>query len=159
MQHQLGKHLPGYVAVCGNKLDDTLLDAFKVIKGLGYCDNQPVHSHRMDSHGRGIGNKGAFGRHRQRHADGVTSPQHQRDGGLFHRGDELGNGKPCLHVTAHGIEEKEQTAHEVILLRIDEKGRYDFSKKDAYPKESTVKPAVTVDEEKKYSRPLRKAED
>ena len=54
---------------------------------------------------------------------------------------------------------KEGDVIKVKFLRIDEKGRYDFSKKDAYPKESSVKPAVTVDEEKKYSRPLRKAED
>ena len=54
---------------------------------------------------------------------------------------------------------KEGDVIKVKFLRVDEKGRYDFSKKDAYPKESSVKPAVTVDEEKKYSRPLRKAED
>ena len=54
---------------------------------------------------------------------------------------------------------KEGDIIKVKFLRIDEKGRYDFSKKDAYPRESTVKPAVTVNEEKHYSRPLRKAED
>ncbi len=54
---------------------------------------------------------------------------------------------------------KEGDVIKVKFLRIDEKGRYDFSKKDAYPRESTVSPAATVNEEKRYSRPLRKAED
>ena len=54
---------------------------------------------------------------------------------------------------------KEGDIIKVKFLRVDEKGRYDFSKKDAYPKESMVKPATTVNEEKHYSRPLRKAED
>ncbi len=54
---------------------------------------------------------------------------------------------------------KEGDVIKVKFLRVDEKGRYDFSKKDAYPRESSVKPADTVNEEKRYSRPLRKAED
>jgi len=54
---------------------------------------------------------------------------------------------------------KEGDVIKVKFLRIDEKGRYDFSKKDAYPRESTVKPAETVNDEKRYSRPLRKIEE
>ena len=54
---------------------------------------------------------------------------------------------------------KEGDIIKVKFLRIDDKGRYDFSKKDAYPRESAVKPAPTVNEEKHYSRPLRKMED
>ena len=44
----------------------------------------------------------------------------------------------------------------VKFLRIDEKGRFDFSKKDAYPKESMIENAPVVE---RTSRPLRKAED
>ena len=42
----------------------------------------------------------------------------------------------------------------VKFLRIDDKGRYDFSKKDAYPKESMVENAPV----ERTSRPLRKPE-
>ena len=44
----------------------------------------------------------------------------------------------------------------VKFLGVDEKGRMNLSKKDAYPKESTVEGAPV--EEKHYSRPLRKPE-
>ena len=55
---------------------------------------------------------------------------------------------------------KEGDVIKVKFLGTDEKGRLNLSKKDAYPKESTVKPAeTTVNEEKHYSRPLRKFED
>ena len=49
---------------------------------------------------------------------------------------------------------KEGDVIKVKFLRIDEKGRYDFSKKDAYPKESTVESAPV----ERTSRPLRKPE-
>jgi len=49
---------------------------------------------------------------------------------------------------------KEGDVIKVKFLRVDEKGRYDFSKKDAYPKESTVESAPV----ERTSRPLRKPE-
>ncbi len=52
---------------------------------------------------------------------------------------------------------KEGDVIKVKFLRVDEKGRYDFSKKDAYPRESSVEQAEV--EEKHFSRPLRKKED
>lgn len=79
---------------------------------------------------------------------------------------EIAPGKEGLvHISKlehHRVEKVEDVVKEgdvikVKFLRVDEKGRYDFSKKDAYPQESTVRPAEV--EEKHFSRPLRKQED
>ena len=51
---------------------------------------------------------------------------------------------------------KEGDVIKVKYLGVDEKGRMNLSKKDAYPKESIVEEAPV--EEKHYSRPLRKPE-
>ena len=46
----------------------------------------------------------------------MSAAHDQRYGGSFHACDKLRNGKPCLHVTAYGVEDNEQSLNAPVLL-------------------------------------------
>ena len=62
----------------------------------------------MHRHGGSGRDKALLGRNGQGHPDGVTTSQHQGNGGLFHAGDQLGNGQPGLHIPSHCVEQDQQ---------------------------------------------------
>ena len=123
LEHQLCKGFPLYPAVGRNKLNNAILNALKIVKGLGHADHQPIQPHRMDGHGGGRRNKGALGRHGQRHPDGMAASQHQRDRRLGHRGNQLRDSQPRLHVAAAVIQQNQQAVHLVALLHHGQQGK------------------------------------
>ena len=96
------------------------------MKGLRDADDGAVQAHRVDGHGRRGRDEGLPGRHRQRHPDGVPAPQHQGDRGLFHAGDELGDGQPRLDVAPNRVEEHQEPVHVVALLHRRQQGEHMF---------------------------------
>ena len=99
-----------------NKAHDPILHFLKIRQGLGHAQYQSVHTHRVHRHGGAGHNKTAPTGHRQGHADGVAATQHQRGGGRSHGGQQLGNGQPCLHIAAHGVENNQQALYIVAFL-------------------------------------------
>ena len=57
-------------------------------------------------------------------ANGVPAPQHQRNGGLFHAGDELGDGQTGLHIAAGGVQKDEQAVDVVAFLDGGQHGQH-----------------------------------
>ncbi|CDB31257.1 unknown [Firmicutes bacterium CAG:137] len=115
------KILPGDFGVGGDKVHNLLLNPVEVPEGLRRAHHQPSHSHRVNGHAGRRRDEGPFGRHRQRDADGVSAPQDQGDGGLFHACNELGNGKPGLNVAADGVQEEQEAVNLVALLNSRQK--------------------------------------
>ena len=56
----------------------------------------------------------------------MPAPQHQRDRGLLHAGDELRNGQSRLNISAHRIEQDQKTVDVVALLHRRQKGQHMF---------------------------------
>ena len=46
----------------------------------------------------------------------MAAAQHQRNGGLFHAGNQLGDGKPGFHISADGVEQNHQSFNGGVLL-------------------------------------------
>ena len=52
----------------------------------------------------------------------MSAAQNQRDGRFAHGCDQLRQRKPCLYVSAHSVQDHQQTVHPLILLDRDKKG-------------------------------------
>ena len=105
-----------------HKGHDPVLKPLEVAVGLGGGDDGAAHADGVDGHGGGGHGEAPPGGYCQGHADGVTAPQDDGDGGLGHAGDELRDGKACLHVPAHGVQEKEDACHVAGLLQLGQEG-------------------------------------
>ena len=86
--------------------------------GLRRGDERSVRADGVDGHGRARRDERALRRNSQRHTDGVSPAEHERNGRLPHARDQLGDGKPRLHIAAAGVEEQQ---HAVDLLALVER--------------------------------------
>ena len=116
VHHQAAEILRGDAGIVRDKAHDALLHPVEVGEGLRDAQHQTVHSDRVDGHRCGWSDEGLFGATGQRNADGVAAAQHQRNGGLFHAGDQLGDGKPGFHISADGVEQNHQSLDGGVLL-------------------------------------------
>ena len=116
--HQLQELFPVHPGVGGDKISNLLLYPLEIAEGLGRAHHQPRHPDRVDGHGGSGGDEGVLGADCQGDADGVPSPQNQGDGGLFHPGNHLRNGKARLDVAADGVQQEQQTVNFVALLNV-----------------------------------------
>ena len=64
-----------------------------------------------------------FCRNRQGYADGMSAPQHQGNGGLFHAGDQLGDGQAGLYVAPRRVQKDQQTVDVGALLNGGQQGQ------------------------------------
>ena len=76
-------------------------------------DHRAAHADRVDRHGCAGRDHRSFACHCQRHADRVSSAEHQRHRRLGHPRNHLRDRKPGLHVPAHGVEQ-EQHAFDLL---------------------------------------------
>ena len=110
--------------MAGDKGHDAVLEALEIAVGLGGGDDGAADPDGVDGHGGGGHGKAPSRRHRQGHTDGMAPPQDDGDRGLRHPRDELRDGKARLHVSAHGVEKKEDPRHLIALLQLGKKGQH-----------------------------------
>ncbi len=101
--HQFVILLAAYIRVACHKAYYALLNARKIVICLRNTDDNAVQAHRMDSHCRRRRNEAARRGNGKRHADRVSSAEHERYRWLFHSGNYLGYAEPGLNVAADGV--------------------------------------------------------
>ena len=122
VHHQPPEVLGGDLGIVGDKPNDALLHPVKVGQRLRHAQHQAVHPHRVDGHGGRRRDERLPRAAGQRHADRVSAAQHQRDGRLFHPGNQLRDGQPRLHVSADGVQDNHQPLDGGVLLDGDQLG-------------------------------------
>ena len=116
VEHQLVEAACRHLTVALHKAGDPLLHLLEPAHGLGHPQDHPRMAHRVDGHGGGGHDEAAPGADRQRDADGVPAPQHQRGAGLGDAGDQLGQGQPGLHIAPHRVQQDQQPLDGGVLL-------------------------------------------
>ena len=109
------------MAVPEEKACDALLYFFKIACCLGDAEHQTAGSHRMHGHRGGRHDHGEICADGERNADGVSAAQHQRNGGSPHTGDHLSDRKTGFHITAHGVQQDQQSLNAAVLLNGDQR--------------------------------------
>ena len=91
----------------GDKPADARLHLFKIVKGLLCADHCAVHPYRMYDHRTGGHDKRVIRADSNGDTDGVGAAQHKGNGGFADGCDQFCDGKPRLHVAAHGMQQKQ----------------------------------------------------
>ena len=123
-QHEGREILPADAAVAGDEVPDPVLEPLEIVVRLGRGDDHAAHAHRVDGHGGGGHGEAVSGRHRQGDPNGVAASQDDGDGGLCHPGDQLRDGKPCLHIAADRVQKEQDTVHFLRFLQLGKKGQH-----------------------------------
>ena len=99
-----------------NKFHDLFLNPLEIPEGLRSTYHQAGHPHRMNGHAGSGYNKRLLGADRQRNSNRVAAAQHKRNGGFFHSGDQLGDGKARFNIAANGIQQQQKPINLLALL-------------------------------------------